>query len=503
MSAEQAAALVREFEKLIALELRHPAVAAPIAAGVDDHAAYLAMEYVVGDPLDVRMRDRGRMPVPETAAVLRAVASAVDAAADRGVHHGRLHPRDVIMSADGPRVTGFGIADALARVGVRTEMRRPYTAPEGPSDVYSLAAIGYEMISGNRMTPSGWDELSAEDGPALRAAFAAALSPDPAARPARALDFAQMLAEPEAREQAPRVAMQAPPAETDDIEPEFALDLPLASEAEQDPNLDAPFPPSWSAQPPRPFQMDVPASTEGTGKGKFLAAALVVILLMFGAGYFLSRPHRAPGPQAAPAKPAVSSTTVDVGRAAAPPRAVPPEPALPAPAPSRPASGASPPPAVPRTPTPKPATAPAASGRLLIRSTPAGASVEINGEARGKTPVTVRDLALGSYTIHVTQDGFAAADRRVRLTSAQPTASLEIPLTAIAAGPGSLSIESRPSGARVFVNNRLIGSTPLVMPGLPAGPATVRIEMDGYRTWATTVQVAAGEQMRVTASLEH
>jgi len=57
------------------------------------------------------------------------------------------------------------------------------------------------------------------------------------------------------------------------------------------------------------------------------------------------------------------------------------------------------------------------------------------------------------------------------------------------------------AGARVFVNDRLVGSTPLAIPGLPAGPATVRIEMDGYRTWTTTVQAGAGEQ-RVAASLE-
>ena len=63
-------------------------------------------------------------------------------------------------------------------------------------------------------------------------------------------------------------------------------------------------------------------------------------------------------------------------------------------------------------------------------------------------------------------------------------------------------MQSRPAGARVFVNDRLAGSTPLAIPGLPAGPATVRIEMDGYQPWTTTVRVGAGEQTRVAASLE-
>jgi hypothetical protein len=133
--------------------------------------------------------------------------------------------------------------------------------------------------------------------------------------------------------------------------------------------------------------------------------------------------------------------------------------------------------------------------------------VSINGAPRGTTPLAVRDLALGSYTIHVTRSGFTATDRLVRLTARRPSESVEISLKPVVAadttsGAGSLSVESRPSGARVFVNDRLVGSTPLAMPGLPAGPTAVRIEMDGYQTWATTVRVNAGEPTRVAASLD-
>ena len=69
-------------------------------------------------------------------------------------------------------------------------------------------------------------------------------------------------------------------------------------------------------------------------------------------------------------------------------------------------------------------------------------------------------------------------------------------------GIGSLNVQSRPAGARVFVNDKLIGITPLAIPDIPAGPAAVRIEMDGYQTWVTMVQVNAGEQTRVGASLD-
>ena len=156
----------------------------------------------------------------------------------------------------------------------------------------------------------------------------------------------------------------------------------------------------------------------------------------------------------------------------------------------------------------------------MIRSTPADAIVIVNGDARGNTPLTVRDLPFGSYTIHLARDGYAAADRRLRLTAKRPSASVVVELkrtASKAAAPsmrskssgsaasearGSVSVQSRPAGARVFVNNRLIGSTPLAIPDLAAGPAAVRIEMDGYQTWATTVQVNAGQRTTVTASLD-
>jgi PEGA domain-containing protein len=148
---------------------------------------------------------------------------------------------------------------------------------------------------------------------------------------------------------------------------------------------------------------------------------------------------------------------------------------------------------------------------LLIRSTPADADVLVNGTPRGKTPLTVRDLPFGSYTIRIAREGYAVEERKLQLTAERPAASMIVTLLGEggrqAASPGTtglggLTVQSRPAGARVFVNDRLIGSTPLAVPNLPARPTTVRIEMDGYRTWITTVRVNAGEQARVGASLE-
>ncbi len=67
---------------------------------------------------------------------------------------------------------------------------------------------------------------------------------------------------------------------------------------------------------------------------------------------------------------------------------------------------------------------------------------------------------------------------------------------------GALEVVSRPGGARVFLDGKLIGNTPLLLQTIPAGEHAVRLEYDGYRRWSSSVRVVAAERNRVTASLE-
>jgi hypothetical protein len=67
---------------------------------------------------------------------------------------------------------------------------------------------------------------------------------------------------------------------------------------------------------------------------------------------------------------------------------------------------------------------------------------------------------------------------------------------------GALAVDSRPAGARVFVDNKVVGTTPMALPAVSAGSHVIRLEHDGYRRWSSSVRVIASEQNRVTASLE-
>jgi PEGA domain len=85
-----------------------------------------------------------------------------------------------------------------------------------------------------------------------------------------------------------------------------------------------------------------------------------------------------------------------------------------------------------------------------------------------------------------------------------PTAPVPVPRAPPASSAGfhgALLVVSDPPGARVFVNGRLVGSTPLDLPDVPVGSRVVRVEADGYEAWASAIRVVANQQTRVDASL--
>jgi len=84
----------------------------------------------------------------------------------------------------------------------------------------------------------------------------------------------------------------------------------------------------------------------------------------------------------------------------------------------------------------------------------------------------------------------AAAPRR--------TAPRRVP----SSGTGAIVVFSRPSGANVFLDERLVGSTPLSLGEVAAGRHGVRIALPEHRAWATSVTVTPGSSLRVAASLE-
>ena len=209
LTPERTIVFGRALQHIVDLALSHPAVAGPVDAGVADGVPYLAYEYVAGDSLDVSMRSR--VPVAAEAAMpcIVQVAEALDAAHGGGLVHGALHMRDVLVTADGSCVVGFGIVDALDRVGHRCPLRPPYAAPEqiaeagwgAAADRYALAAVAWELLTGSRAAPGDGGTagrlesvLGAETAARLTPLFEAGLAADPDRRPPSAGRLADGLA---------------------------------------------------------------------------------------------------------------------------------------------------------------------------------------------------------------------------------------------------------------------------------------------------------------------
>jgi hypothetical protein len=218
-------------------------------------------------------------------------------------------------------------------------------------------------------------------------------------------------------------------------------------------------------------------------------------------------PERREAPPASVASPpARSAPSETAGRtppaSAASPRAN--EASAPARSAAAPASAASP---SRREAAPPPRETRASTGKLLVKSTPSGAQVRVDGRVRGKTPLVLRELPLKVMRVTIEHGGFHAEEQRVALSAAKPTVTVDAKLTPLAppapvARTGSLVIESRPAGARAFIDGRDLGTTPVSLPDVAPGPHRVRIELAGFTPWVTMAEIKAGVRSRVAASLE-
>ena len=150
-----------------------------------------------------------------------------------------------------------------------------------------------------------------------------------------------------------------------------------------------------------------------------------------------------------------------------------------------------------------------ANGRLLMRSTPPGVRVVVNGEVRGTTPLALGDLSYGAYEIRFSLDGYESKNRRPDLSQDDPIATISADLAratdtrTASLGVGSIFVDTRPRGVEVWLDQQLIGESPMSIPNVSTGAHEVEFRHAGYRNWTTSVQVDASGQARVTASLDH
>lgn len=160
-------------------------------------------------------------------------------------------------------------------------------------------------------------------------------------------------------------------------------------------------------------------------------------------------------------------------------------------------------PAAAQTPTPEPPVAPppAAPGVLHIESEPAGATVTLNGEPRGSTPVDLGDLDVGLYDVKVELKGFVAQTRSIVLSTEAPQQEVSFALARVPPAGGLLDVVSTPFGGAVRIDGAPAGETPLTGHKLKTGKHRVEVSIESHQPWSGEVEIEPGKRARVDAQL--
>jgi len=173
-------------EARAAAAVNHPNVCQIFEIGEHEGEPFLTMELLSGESLGDRL-ERGALGLHEAVAIAQAVLAALDAVHRKGLVHRDLKPSNIFLTSTGVKLLDFGLARSfegapgadVTRTGqiVGTPL---YMSPEqlrgeavdARSDLFSLGAILFEMLSGRRAfaAPSAVDIFHAvlhEQPPAL------------------------------------------------------------------------------------------------------------------------------------------------------------------------------------------------------------------------------------------------------------------------------------------------------------------------------------------------
>jgi len=154
--------------------LNHPHICVLYDVGHQDGTDYLVLECVEGETLAKRL-ERGPLPLEQVLKYGAQIADALDKAHRRGVVHRDLKPGNIVLASAGAKLLDFGLAKPVRPLAsgltlTADESRAPmteegmivgtfqYMSPEqvegkeldGRSDIFSLGAVLYEMVTGKR-----------------------------------------------------------------------------------------------------------------------------------------------------------------------------------------------------------------------------------------------------------------------------------------------------------------------------------------------------------------
>jgi serine/threonine-protein kinase len=534
-------------EARLAMQLNHPNICHVYSFGQEEGTFYIAMEWVNGKTLSKiirKAREQGGLPVPVALKIVAQVAEALDyahracdaAGEPLGIVHRDVSPQNIMVSYDGVvKLLDFGIAKATSH-STRTEAgvikgKFAYMSPQqcvgepidSRADIFALGVCLFEALTGKNpfRRQSEFETMTRIVGdptPLVREK-----RPDVPEEVEQILQLA-LMKQPERRYQtagdmqlaletvlpklgmpinASRIGEYVSKLFGDEVREGPQLDMRLsigpvrsgptgsADESREAASLPPRLKPPGSTEldaVPLAREVPVSATVEPAKKKSGLGPATIAIFLVLVTGLC------AVGGLLAVVlmKPDVGDDLV--GRAPTP-----------APSPGTTTPVGTPPlvaePTAPEVPDPG-APVPATAGSVFVSSVPSGASITFGDRGTtGTTPMEIGMVQPGTYDVRLTLDGHDAWSGQVQVTAGQRvTVNAQLQAQAeedrprerpVVGPPGELSLNTQP-WSKVYLGNRLLGTTPIGRVSVPSGMQRLRlVDRDGTEH-RRTVRVPPG-----------
>ena len=473
-------------ELATAASLDHPHVVPLYRYGATGRYMWYSSKHIQGQSLAELLLASGPLELNVLVRMVEQVASALQYAHRRSIVHADVRPAHVRVDPNGwSLLTGFVVGRALDHLplpvlGGRPLRRPEYLAPEerysrqpGPAaDQFSLAVLVFECLTGQLpFAGMGQDDVvppalanQRPDMPEyVREALRRALSERPGERFRSVLEFVSVL-ELDPTPRGSRAQITAPPAPQPRASSQ--RQLPSGRRALPPPQAPSPASPQGPAEPrrkrPTPDPTAGAAPSRATGTNQVLLveqrsswravlkwaviAGVIIAAGVFGPSWLgRLREGRQPGVAGPIGTPASADTGTSV------------------------------------SPSPPPAD----FGSLPIDSRVTSTRDSIAATAPRPTAPPVRPTP-------------APQQQRPRPTAPPPAPQQQRPRPASPTpAPGRLFVNSQPWG-QLYIDGQLVGNTPQANLVVPAGAHRVRIIREGFQSFERQVQLAPGQELRLT-----
>ncbi len=137
-------------------------------------------------------------------------------------------------------------------------------------------------------------------------------------------------------------------------------------------------------------------------------------------------------------------------------------------------------------------------GIVLISSEPTGAEVFINDQKVGQTPYTDQLIA-GNYSLSIRKKLYHTSNSTLELGEGE---SVTVPTISLKPKFAYIAVNTAPSQAKIYLDNKLLGESPIARQKIESGNHSVRIEKDLYHTEEQNILFNDGDDKPLTYDLK-